>query len=119
MGNPVVFFEVIGKDSDALQKFYTEAFGWKVDTDNPMNYGMVDTGAGDAAIRGGIGAPPDASMPGHLTFYIAVDDTDKALEQIEALGGKTVVPTTQMGDMVTFAHFADPAGNLVGIVKNQ
>jgi len=41
MGAAVVHFEVIGKDGKALTSFYTELFGWKVDANNPMNYGMV------------------------------------------------------------------------------
>lgn len=29
MGQPVVHFEIIGKDGDALQRYYGELFGWK------------------------------------------------------------------------------------------
>ena len=42
MPNPVVHFEVIGKDGAKLQRFYADAFGWKIDAGNPMNYGMPD-----------------------------------------------------------------------------
>jgi predicted enzyme related to lactoylglutathione lyase len=28
MGNPVVHFEVVGKDAQALQSFYKDAFDW-------------------------------------------------------------------------------------------
>ena len=38
MGNPVVHFEVIGKDGDELRSYYGELFGWEFDTDNSMNY---------------------------------------------------------------------------------
>ena len=41
MGQPVVHFEVVGKDGAKLQEYYSELFGWEVDADNPMNYGMV------------------------------------------------------------------------------
>ena len=44
MGNPVVHFEVLGKDGEALQSFYSDLFDWKINADNPMNYGIVDTG---------------------------------------------------------------------------
>jgi predicted enzyme related to lactoylglutathione lyase len=39
------------------------------------------------------------------------------LKKIESLGGKTVVPTTEIPNMVTFALFKDPEGNMVGLVK--
>jgi predicted enzyme related to lactoylglutathione lyase len=41
MGNPVVHFEVIGKDAEKLQSYYSELFGWVIDGANPLNYGTV------------------------------------------------------------------------------
>ena len=41
MGQPVVHLEAIGKDGERLQRYYSELFGWQIDADNPMNYGMV------------------------------------------------------------------------------
>ncbi len=52
MANPVVHFEIIGRDGAALNRFYGEVFGWTINADNPMNYGMVDTGG--QGINGGI-----------------------------------------------------------------
>src|SRR6266511_877619 len=45
MAAPVVWFEIAGRDLDALTRFYGDLLGWKVDADNPQHYGMVDTGA--------------------------------------------------------------------------
>jgi uncharacterized protein len=42
MGQPVVHFEVIGKDGPKLQRYYAELFGWEINGDNQMHYGMVD-----------------------------------------------------------------------------
>lgn len=66
MGNPVVHFEVTGKDAGKLQQFYSELFGWEIKADNPMNYGIVDTGG--EGINGGIAAAQGSD--GHLTFYV-------------------------------------------------
>ena len=44
MSAPVVWFEVAGHDLPELTGFYGDLFGWKVNTDNPSGYGMVDTG---------------------------------------------------------------------------
>ena len=52
-----------------------------------------------------------------MTFYVQVDDPQAYLNKIEAAGGKTVVPVTEIPDMVTFAMFADPEGNVGGLVK--
>jgi predicted enzyme related to lactoylglutathione lyase len=116
MPNPVVHFEVVGKDGKKLQDFYSRVFGWKIDANNPMNYGLVDNGG--QGINGGVGAG-DPNGPGHATFYIEVNDTDEFLKKVEAAGGKTVMATETVPDMVTFAMFSDPEGNLVGLVKAE
>ena len=36
---------------------------------------------------------------------------------VVALGGRVIVPLTDVPGMVTFAQFADPEGNIVGIIK--
>lgn len=112
MGNPVVHFEVTGKDGEKLQKFYGELFDWKINADNPMNYGIVDNGG--EGINGGVGQVPEGD--GRVTFYVQVPDINAALEKAEGMGGKTIMPRTEM-DMVTMALFADPEGHTVGLVE--
>ena len=115
MANPVVHFEVTGKDGKKLQDFYSGVFGWKIDASNPMNYGIVDN-AGEG-IGGGISGGDGSTN--QVTFYIAVDDPQAYLNKIESKGGKTVMPVTEIPGMVTFAQFVDPEGNVVGLVKNE
>ncbi len=116
MAQPVIHFEVMGKDRAALQKYYGDLFGWKIDADNPMGYGIVEK-AGDG-IGGGVGAAPDGS-DGHVTFYIGVDDVGAALERAESLGGTKVFgPETVMGE-VEIGLFNDPEGHTVGVVNQE
>ena len=35
MGQPVVHFEVSGRDGPALRAFYSSLFDWRIDADNP------------------------------------------------------------------------------------
>ena len=49
---------------------------------------------------------------------MAVDDPQATLDAIEAAGGRTVMPVTEIPGMVTLAQFQDPAGNMVGIIKS-
>ena len=114
--NPVVHFEVLGRDAGALKRFYSDAFGWSLGpAEGPMEYTMVHFGDGGGGIDGGIGKAPQGG--GHSTFYVGVDDLAAALKQIERLGGKTIQPPTQVPDGVAFALFADPEGHVVGLVK--
>jgi uncharacterized protein len=114
MTNPVVHFEVVGSDGARLQQFYGDLFGWKINADNPMNYGIVDSGGG--GINGGVGQSPDGSP--HVTWYVQVDSIDDCLKKAEEMGGKTVMPRTEM-DMVTLGMFTDPEGNMVGLVEGS
>lgn len=112
MGNPVVHFEILGGDGAKLQTFYADLFGWKVDANNPMGYGMIDNGG--EGINGGIMA--DAQP--RVTFYVQVADLQAALDKAGRLGGKTVMPVTEIpGSDTVLAQFTDPAGNVIGLVK--
>jgi predicted enzyme related to lactoylglutathione lyase len=123
MGQAVVHFEVVGKDGEKLQRYYAELFGWNVNADNPMQYGMVDAKdnksmTGDNGIGGGIGQGPEG-YEGHVTFYVAVPDVEKALQKAESLGGTRVMGPENLMDMVELGQFKDPEGNVIGIVKDQ
>lgn len=121
MGQPVVHFEVIGKDAAKLQSYYSELFGWEVNTDNPIGYGMIaregNVNADGAGIAGGVGGGmPD--YDGHVTFYVEVPDVEQALLKAESLGGKRLMgPTQPPGSQVELGQFTDPEGHLVGVVK--
>ena len=113
MGSHVVHFEVTGKDGKKLQKFYSDAFGWNLDTNNPGGYGMV-RGNGNQ-ITGGIGDAP-AGTAGGVTFYIHTDDPKATLAKIEKLGGRVLMPLTEVAPETTIALFADPEGHVVGLM---
>ncbi len=120
MGSPVVHWEVMGKDADALRKFYASMFGWNFQIDNPMGYGIVERdpslAADEMGIGGGIGSMPDGA-PGYSTFYIGVADVETALQQAESFGGSRVMGPEQPMEGLEVGMFADPEGNLVGLVK--
>ncbi len=114
MGAPVVWFEIAGRDLDALTTFYGGLFGWKVDAANPERYGMVDTGA-EGGIPGGIFAP--GGDVEYVTFYVAVDDVAAALQQAETLGAKVVQPPTPIDSGATIATVNDPEGHRIGLIQ--
>ena len=120
MGQPVVHFEVMGKDAEKLRGFYGDLFGWEIDADNAMNYGMVsrddnvtDDGIG---IGGGVG-PAQEGGDGWLTFYVATDDVEGSLAKAETLGATRVMGPMQVPDGPEIGLFNDPEGHMVGVVK--
>jgi predicted enzyme related to lactoylglutathione lyase len=112
----VVWFEVVGKDGATLRSFYSSLFGWQIaDSGTGMDYGMV--AATNGGIGGGIGKSQDGGE-GFVTVYVEVDDPAAYLARAEKLGGKTVVPPTEIPSVnLTFALFTDPEGHLIGLSK--
>ena len=119
MGQPVVHFEIIGKDGEALWRYYSELFGWEIETDNPMNYGMVaregNVNPDGVGIGGGIGGYPD--FDSRVTFYVEVPDVEAALAKAESLGGTRIMGPDNVSGIVELGQFADPEGHVIGVVK--
>lgn len=115
MARPIVWWEIAGKDGPALQRFYASLFDWEIDADNPMSYGMVNTG-GNGSVDGGIYASDEPKQP---VIYAGVPDLQAVLDKVAQLGGQTVTPPTEIPGMVTFALFSDPAGNVFGLIKQD
>jgi predicted enzyme related to lactoylglutathione lyase len=122
MGQPVVHFEVVGKDADKLRDFYSTLFGWEIDANNPMGYGLVtretNVNADGVGIGGGVGKGPDG-YDGHVTFYVEVPDVEAALAQAEKLGGTRMMGPEKPMDMVEIGLFLDPEGHVIGVVKGE
>lgn len=120
MGQPVVHFEVVGKDGAKLQGYYGELFGWKMDADNPMSYALVEAEeSGERpSIPGGIGQGPEG-YEGHVTFYVEVPDVEASLAQAESLGGTRVMGPETIMPGLTLGQFRDPEGNLVGLTQSS
>jgi len=120
MANPVVHFEIIGKDGDATKQFFTDMFGWSIDSSNPMGYGLVDPGANDQGrgIAGGISAPV-AGQDGYVTIYVQVDDVEAALAKAESLGGRRLFGPEAVMDGLTIGIFAEPEGKPVGVLHQS
>jgi predicted enzyme related to lactoylglutathione lyase len=120
MGQPVVHFEVVGKDGEKLKSYYSELFGWEIDSGNPMNYGMVTrdgnvNGAG-VGIGGGVSGGPDG-YEGHVTFYVEVPDVEEALAKAESLGGTRIFGPAEVMEGLTLGQFKDPEDHVIGLVK--
>jgi uncharacterized protein len=122
MGQPVVHFEIMGSDAEKLGTFYTQLFGWNINADNPVAYGIVErevnVNAEGIGIGGGIGAMPEG-MDGHVTFYVEVPDVEAALQHAEALGGTRVMGPEKPMEGVEIAMFTDPEGHAIGLVKGE
>src|SRR5258708_4135321 len=91
MGNRVVHFEIEAKDKERAKKFYTDAFGWKMQQQGKEfgDYVVVMTGdpKDPIGINGGI-FQNDKKELNAYSCVIGVDDVHKAMEDVKAAGGK-------------------------------
>lgn len=117
MGAPVVHFEITGGTGNQLERFYGELFGWEINSNNPMKYGVVETGGGPGGINGGVGAAQDGGN--RVSVYAQVDDLQTTLDRAERLGGKTILPPTAVPGGPRLAMIADPAGNVTGLILGK
>ncbi|HEX6330627.1 MAG TPA: VOC family protein [Actinomycetota bacterium] len=119
----VTHFEIPADDVARAKQFYGSIFDWELQ-DYEMEggtYTIVQTVPVDenqipkesGAINGGMMRRTDQAP--HPIITITVDGIDDALKKIEAAGGGTVTPRTEIPNMGAFAYFKDPEGNTLGL----
>ena len=115
MGNPVIQWQIVAKEPDAVTRFYSALFGWKVETNNALGYRMVDTKS-ERGINGGVWpSPPE----GHnlVQLFVEVDDVDTFIEKATSLGATVIVPKSELPDGDALAIVLDPAGLSFGLYR--
>ncbi len=118
MSNPVVHFEIASKDTGNVRDFYSKLFGWSIDADNPMNYGVASTKEGELGIDGGLYQTEDANDQPGVRLYAQVDDAQAFLEMAASLGGTVVGEAQEVpGQGIKVGQFLDPEGNIFGVIQ--
>jgi predicted enzyme related to lactoylglutathione lyase len=110
MGNPVVHFEIGCRDRARSAAFFSQLFDWRIHEAGPAS--MIDTGSGIGGHITELGHEPYH----YTTFYVEVDDIPAYLEKATSLGGRPLVGPIEI-PTGTFAWFADPEGNTIGLWK--
>jgi len=108
-----VHIELSADDLQTAAGFYSKVFGWTVQEMPEMNYITFDEGGG---LGGGFNPTSNEEIkPGDVIVYINTDDIEASLAEVEAAGGKTIFPKTEISGMGWFALFTDPTGNKLGL----
>jgi predicted enzyme related to lactoylglutathione lyase len=112
--HPIVHVDIPAEDTTAASKFYSELFGWEDIYSPDFDYHMFQTEPN----RGGGFVKVGEPMPykiGEVIVYFNTDDIDATLAKVEALGGKTLQPKTEIPGIGWFAFFADISGNRLAL----
>jgi predicted enzyme related to lactoylglutathione lyase len=106
-------WQIVAREPDAVARFYSATFGWKVQTNNALGYRELNTGS-ERGISGGVWpSPPE----GHnlVQLFIEVDDIDAYIEKATAHGASVIVPKSELPDGDALAIMLDPAGLSFGL----
>lgn len=111
----ICYVELPAIDVARSAQFYQSAFGWNIRKRGDGATSFDDT-VNQVSGTWVVGRPPTGS-PGIL-IYVMVADAAKAVGAVIAAGGEIVRPVDPNSNEV-FAHFRDPAGNVLGIYQQE
>jgi predicted enzyme related to lactoylglutathione lyase len=117
--NRVVHFEIPGQQPEALARFYSEMFGWKVERASipGPEYWICETGSDGPGINGAIMQRQHPQQP--WMNYVDVASIDSAIEKAKSLGGKIALPRTPVPGVGAYAAIIDPQGNICGLWERE
>ena len=109
--------ELMTSDPQAAANFYSQLFGWKVDT-MPMGEGQYRVlKVGETSVGGVMGMPPGAPpMPPAWGCYVTVDNVDETVALATQLGGKVCVPVMEVPGVGRMAVIADAQGAMLSVM---
>ena len=123
MPNRVVHFEMQAKDKDRAKKFYTEAFGWKMEEMGGEygNYVVMQSGdpmpdPKDHGINGGM-IPVQDKQWNAFSCTISVDDIEKAVSDIKTAGGTILDGPMDIPSIGKYALCKDTEDNFFSILQ--
>ena len=109
----ICYIEIPASDISESAQFYQQVFGWHIRHRSDGSTAFDDT-IGEVSGTWVLERPP-MTDPGLLVF-IMVASAATTIEAIIAAGG-TIVQPVDPEEQEVYAHFHDPAGNLLGIYQ--
>jgi predicted enzyme related to lactoylglutathione lyase len=103
-----VWHDHTSSDVEAAKSFYTELFGWELETwtGAGMNYPMIKA-AGRS--HGGFGEAQGGAPP-HWLGHVLVEDVDDTVETVRSAGGNVIADPFDIPEIGRMAVIADPQG---------
>jgi uncharacterized protein len=124
--NPVVHFEMPYGDSKRLAKFYSDAFGWQMQTlgEEMGSYVLATTTETDenqmvkapGTINGGF-FPKGPDAPTYPSVVIAVDNIQAAMKKVASSDGKVLGEPIEIPGIGMYVSFTDTEGNRVSLLQ--
>jgi predicted enzyme related to lactoylglutathione lyase len=109
--------ELMTTDVEGASKFYSNLFGWKTEEMPMENMKYTIVKVGEEGVGGIMTIPPQAQgSPPNWGVYVTVDDVDVTAKKAKELGGKVLVPPTDIPNVGRFSVLQDPQGAVISAI---
>lgn len=112
MSAPVVFFDIAGPENIKIREFYSDIFGWELDSLGNFSTSIVSPSETSPTLMAAIRHDPSEKV-----IYIGVESVSETLNKILEKGGKVDKSRFEVPSVVILGLFIDPAGNRMGLVE--
>jgi predicted enzyme related to lactoylglutathione lyase len=112
--------ELMTSDVAGAKAFYAELLGWEMhDLKSPETMPYTLLRVGQREVGGIMAFPPghEAATPAWGT-YVEVDDVEKQMARVEQLGGKVIVPPTDIPNVGRIIVISDPQGAMMTLITH-
>jgi predicted enzyme related to lactoylglutathione lyase len=115
MAGEIVHIELRSADFVRSADFYAKLFGWRTDGVQAGGHLAFEPPGG---VQGSWIRTALVQAPGPVPF-VAVEDLDATLADVEQQGGRVLVRRMTLPGRGHFGLFADPDGNVVGVLAGR
>jgi len=115
-----LWYELATTDVAAAKAFYTNVVGWDADDASAPGMDYILFSAGKATVSGLTNLPEEARKSGATPAwfgYVGVDDVDAAADRARQLGGRVLIPPSDIPNVSRFSVIADPQMATLALVK--
>jgi predicted enzyme related to lactoylglutathione lyase len=115
----VCWVELATPDTAAAKTFYTSLFGWSFKDSQSEVMAYTEWINGAQPIGGMLAqdGPQWEGVPPHWLTYFTVADADATAAQAQEMGGKVIVPPTDIPGTGRFTVLMDPQGAPFAVIK--
>lgn len=109
--------ELMTNDVSAAKQFYSSLLGWEYEEINSPDMVYHIARLGDKQVGGIMANPVDAKdAPPMWGSYVTVDNVDSSAKKSESLGGKVLIPPTDIPDIGRFTVIQDNQGAMLTLI---
>jgi hypothetical protein len=110
--------ELVTTDVEGAKRFYTGLLGWTTELApvEGMSYTLAKVGEERVAGIMSTQQCEGGEVPPHWGVYISVDDVDASARKAGELGGKVLMPPTDIPNVGRFSVLMDPQGVVFSVI---